>query len=150
MLEEKYNKEEEVEAAFKDYIRLVKSNAVIMAKTMIERGYEIVSGGTENHLMLVSLIARGMTGKAADAALGRANITVNKNSVPNDPQSPFVTSGLRLGTPAITTRGFGNEDVAHLTNLVCDVLDDLDDEAVIAKVQAQALELCRKFPVYGD
>ena len=141
---------EAMQPDFKDYIRLVKSNAVVMAKTMIERGYEIVSGGTENHLMLVSLIAKGITGKAADAALGRANITVNKNSVPNDPKSPFVTSGLRLGTPAITTRGFGNEDTAHLTNLVCDVLDDLDNEAKIAEVKAQALELCRKLPVYGD
>ena len=141
---------EAMQPDFKDYIRLVKSNAVVMAKTMIERGYEIVSGGTDNHLMLVSLIARNMTGKAADAALGRANVTVNKNSVPNDPQSPFVTSGLRFGTPAITTRGFGNEETVYLTNLVCDVLDDLENEAVIAKVKAQVLELCRKFPVYGD
>ena len=141
---------EAMQPDFRDYIRLVKSNAAIMANTMIERGYEIVSGGTDNHLMLVSLIARELTGKAADAALGRANITVNKNSVPNDPQSPFVTSGLRFGTPAITTRGFGNEETAHLTNLVCDVLDDIESEATIAAVKAQVLELCRKFPVYGD
>ncbi len=141
---------EAMQADFRDYIRLVKSNAAVMANTMIERGYEIVSGGTDNHLMLVSLISRDVTGKAADAALGRANVTVNKNSVPNDPKSPFVTSGLRLGTPAITTRGFGNEETAHLTNLVCDVLDDLENEATIAAVKAQVLELCRKFPVYGD
>ncbi|MDH5620118.1 MAG: serine hydroxymethyltransferase, partial [Gammaproteobacteria bacterium] len=114
-----------------------------------ERGYPIVSGGTENHLMLVSLINKGLTGKAADAALGRAYITVNKNSVPNDPQSPFVTSGLRLGTPAITTRGFGVEETRQLTGWIADILDDLENEETIDRVRQQVLELCAKFPVYG-
>ena len=140
---------EALEPEFKEYIRLVKSNAKIMAGTLIERGYDVVSGGTENHLMLVSLIAKGLTGKDADAALGRANITVNKNSVPNDPKSPFVTSGLRFGTPAITTRGFDNETTAYLTGLICDVLDDIHDEGVIAEVRGKVLELCRKYPVYS-
>ncbi len=141
---------EAMQPEFKEYIRLVKSNAVIMADTMVKRGYDIVSGGTENHLMLVSLISRGMTGKAADAALSRAHITVNKNSVPNDPNSPFVTGGLRLGTPAITTRGFDNESTAELTNLLCDVLDDIENESTIAAVREKVTGLCRKFPVYGN
>jgi len=141
---------EAMQPEFREYIRLVKSNAVAMAETMIKRGYDIVSGGTENHLMLVSLIARGMTGKAADAALGRAHITVNKNSVPNDPNSPFVTSGLRLGTPAITTRGFDNASTVELTNLLCDVLDDIESDDTIAAVRDKVTGLCRKFPVYGN
>ncbi len=140
---------EALQPEFKDYIRRVKSNAKTMAKTLIERGYEVVSGGTENHLMLVSLIAKGLTGKDADAALGRAHITVNKNSVPNDPQSPFVTSGLRFGTPAITTRGFGNEETEYLTGLICDVLDDINSEQTGAQVAEKVKEMCRKFPVYG-
>ena len=119
-----------------------------MAGVLGDRGYSIISGGTENHLMLVSLIARGITGKAADAALGRANITVNKNSVPNDPQSPFVTSGLRLGTPAITTRGFGTDETRLLSGWIADILDDLDDEETIERVKGQVLELCSRFPVY--
>lgn len=133
---------------FKTYIQQVKKNAKTMAKVLIERGYEVVSGGTENHLMLVSLIKQRMTGKDADAALGRAHITVNKNSVPNDLQSPFITSGLRFGTPAITTRGFGVEETKELTQMICDVLDDINNEAVIERVRNQALALCRKFPVY--
>lgn len=133
---------------FKEYIRAVKSNAKTMAKTLMERGFEIVSGGTENHLMLVSLIAKKITGKAADAALGRAHITVNKNSVPNDRESPFVTSGLRFGTPAITTRGLRDEETKYLTHLICDVLDDLDNESKIAEVAGKVKDLCRKFPVY--
>ena len=140
---------EALQPEFKEYIKLVKSNAKVMAKTLVERGYEIVSGGTENHLMLVSLIAKGLTGKAADAALGRANITVNKNSVPNDPQSPFVTSGLRFGTPAITTRGFDNEITVYLTNLICDVLDNIDDEGKITEVKQKVIDLCKKYPVYS-
>ena len=139
---------EALQPEFRDYIRQVKSNAVTMAETLVERGYEVVSGGTENHLMLVSLIARKITGKDADAALGRAHITVNKNSVPNDPQSPFVTSGLRFGTPAITTRGLGNEETGYLTHLICDVLDDISDERNIARIAGKVKELCRKFPVY--
>ena len=114
----------------------------------MERGYPIISGGTDNHLMLVSLIEKGITGKDADAALGRANITVNKNAVPNDPQSPFVTSGLRLGTPAITTRGFGEDEVREMTGWIADVLDDIGNEETIKRVKGQVLELCGRFPVY--
>jgi len=113
-----------------------------------DRGYPIVSGGTDNHLMLVSLIERGITGKDADAALGRANITVNKNAVPDDPQSPFVTSGLRLGTPAITTRGFGADETRLLTGWIADILDDIENEETIDRVRGQVLELCQRFPVY--
>ena len=140
---------EALEPAFKEYQRRVCDNAKVMASVLAERGYPIVSGGTENHLMLVSLIEKDITGKAADAALGRAYITVNKNSVPNDPQSPFVTSGLRLGTPAITTRGFGIEETRLLTGWIADVLDDLDNEATIDRVRGQVLELCGRFPVYS-
>lgn len=134
---------------FKDYQGRVCENAKVMAAVLAERGYPIISGGTENHLMLVSLIEQGITGKAADAALGRAFITVNKNSVPNDPQSPFVTSGLRLGTPAITTRGFGVEETRQLTGWIADILDDLENEETIERVRSQVLELCARFPVYA-
>ena len=140
---------EALEPSFKDYQAKVIENAKVMAAVLNERGYPIVSGGTENHLMLVSLIEQGITGKAADAALGRAYITVNKNSVPNDPQSPFVTSGLRLGTPAITTRGFGVEETRQLTGWIADILDDLENEETIERVRQQVLELCARFPVYG-
>lgn len=139
---------EAMEPGFKDYQGKVCENAKVMAGVLSERGYPIVSGGTENHLMLVSLIDRGITGKAADAALGSANITVNKNSVPNDPQSPFVTSGLRLGTPAITTRGFGVEETRQLSGWIADILDDIENEATIERVKGQVLELCKRFPVY--
>ena len=140
---------EAMEPSFKDYQAQVCANAKIMAEVLAERGYPIISGGTDNHLMLVSLIDKGITGKAADAALGRANITVNKNAVPNDPQSPFVTSGLRLGTPAITTRGFGAEETRELTGWIADILDDLDNEETNARVRGQVLELCGRFPVYA-
>ena len=140
---------EALEPGFKDYQAKVIENAKAMADVLNERGYPIVSGGTENHLMLVSLIEQGLTGKAADAALGRAYITVNKNSVPNDPQSPFVTSGLRLGTPAITTRGFGVDETRQLTGWIADILDDLENEETIERVRQQVLELCARFPVYG-
>jgi glycine hydroxymethyltransferase len=133
---------------FKEYQKLVVENAKIMAAVFGERGYDVVSGGTDNHLMLVSLVAKGITGKDADAALGNANITVNKNAVPNDPRSPFVTSGLRVGTPAITTRGFGTPEVRELTGWMCDILDDLDNEVLIQRVKGQVLALCRRFPVY--
>ena len=133
---------------FKDYQGKVCENAKVMAATLAERGYPIISGGTENHLMLVSLIDRGITGKDADAALGRANITVNKNAVPNDPQSPFVTSGLRLGTPAITTRGFGVEETRQLSGWIADILDDIDNEETNDRVRAQVIDLCQRFPVY--
>ena len=140
---------EALEPEFKVYQGRVCENAKVMAAVLAERGYPIVSGGTENHLMLVSLIDRGITGKAADASLGRAYITVNMNSVPNDPQSPFVTSGLRLGTPAITTRGFGVDETRQLTGWIADILDDLDNEEIIDRVRGQVLELCKRFPVYG-
>ncbi|MCG9738583.1 serine hydroxymethyltransferase [Shewanella insulae] len=134
---------------FKEYQQQVVVNAKAMANTFIERGFDVVSGGTENHLFLLDLIAKDITGKDADAALGRANITVNKNSVPNDPRSPFVTSGLRIGSPAITRRGFKEAEAVALTNWICDVLDDINNEATIERVKNQVLELCAKFPVYG-
>jgi glycine hydroxymethyltransferase len=140
---------EALQPDFVDYQKQVIANARAMAGVFIERGYEVVSGGTDNHLFLVSLIARGLTGKAADAALGRAWITVNKNAVPNDPQSPFVTSGVRIGSPAITTRGFQERECRELTGWMCDILDDLDNEAVIDRVRGQVAELCARFPVYG-
>jgi glycine hydroxymethyltransferase len=137
---------------FVDYQKQVVANARTMAATFMERGFKIVSGGTDNHLMLVDLIGKEYTGTDADAALGAANITVNKNAVPNDPRSPFVTSGLRVGTPAITTRGFKEAEVVTLTNWMCDVLDSLDagnSEQVIAEVKDKVVALCREFPVYG-
>ncbi len=139
---------EALQPEFIDYQKQVVKNAKKMADTFQRRGYKIVSGGTDNHLMLVDLIDKNLTGKAADAALGRANITVNKNTVPNDPQSPFVTSGIRVGTPAITTRGFKEAEVELLTGWMCDVLDHVEDEAVIEHVAKNILALCHKFPVY--
>lgn len=139
---------EALQPEFKDYQGKVCENAKIMAGVLVERGYPIVSGGTDNHLMLVSLIDKGITGKDADAALGSANITVNKNAVPNDPQSPFVTSGLRLGTPAITTRGFGVDETRQLSGWIADILDDLKNEETIERVRNQVLDLCKRFPVY--
>ena len=140
---------EALEPAFAEYQKQVIANARAMAGVFVERGYKIVSGGTDDHLFLVDLIARGITGKAADAALGAAHITVNKNTVPNDPQSPFVTSGIRIGTPAATTRGFGIAEVTELAGWICDILDDIDNPAVIAAVRAKVSALCARFPVYG-
>ena len=140
---------EALEPEFKAYQQQVVKNAQAMAKVIIERGYKIVSGGTENHLMLVDMIGKGVTGKDAEEALGRAHITVNKNAVPNDPQKPFVTSGLRIGTPAVTTRGYKEQDCEELANWMCDVLDAPGDETVIARVREQVTAQCRKFPVYG-
>ena len=140
---------EALQPEFVDYQKQVLANARLMAGIFLERGYDVVSGGTDNHLFLVSLIAKGLTGKAADAALGRAWITVNKNAVPNDPQSPFVTSGLRIGSPAITTRGFKERECRELTGWICDILDDLGNEAMIERVRGQVAELCARFPVYG-
>jgi glycine hydroxymethyltransferase len=140
---------EALEPSFKDYQQQVVKNAKAMAKTLIERGYKVVSGGTENHLMLIDLIGRDVTGKDAEAALGKAHITVNKNAVPNDPRSPFVTSGLRVGTPAVTTRGYKETDVVELTQWICDVLDAPGDENVITSVREKVAAQCRKFPVYG-
>ncbi|MDB2483982.1 serine hydroxymethyltransferase [Gammaproteobacteria bacterium] len=134
---------------FKAYQAQVVANAREMAKGFMARGYEVVSGGTDDHLFLLSLIKQDITGKDADAALGLANITVNKNAVPNDPKSPFVTSGLRIGSPAVTTRGFKEAEVAEMTSWMCDVLDNIEDEAVIAEVKQKVLELCSRFPVYG-
>ncbi len=133
---------------FKAYQVQVVKNAQAMAEVFIERGFDVVSGGTDNHLMLVSLVAKGITGKAADAALGRAHITVNKNAVPNDPQSPFVTSGIRVGTPAPTTRGFKEAEVREIAHLMSDVMDNINDEAVIDRVRGRVHELCALFPVY--
>lgn len=136
---------------YKAYQAQVVKNAQAMAKTFIERGIKIVSGGTDDHLFLVDLIGKEYTGKDADAALGRANITVNKNSVPNDPRSPFVTSGLRIGSPAITSRGFGEGEAVQLVNWICDVLDALESgesAAVEAKVKENVVSLCEEFPVY--
>ena len=140
---------EALEPAFKDYQAQVVKNAQAMAKTFIARGVNIVSGGTQNHLFLVDMIGRELTGKDAEAALGKAHITVNKNAVPNDPRSPFVTSGLRIGTPAVTTRGYLEQDCIDLANWICDVLDAPADEAVIAAVREKVTAQCRKYPVYG-
>ena len=144
---------EALEPEFKAYQAQVVKNAKAMAKTFIERGYKIVSGGTENHLMLVDMIGRDVTGKDAEEALGKAHITVNKNAVPNDPRSPFVTSGLRLGTPAVTTRGYLEQDCVDLANWMCDVLDAPTDAAVIAAViaavRAKVTEQCKRHPVYS-
>ena len=134
---------------FTDYQKQVVKNAATLADKIQERGYKIVSGGTENHLMLVDLISQGLTGKQADATLGRANITVNKNAVPNDPQSPFVTSGIRLGTPACTTRGFKEAEVSQVGEWICDLLDNIEDESTISRVRSEVLELCKRHPVYS-
>jgi len=140
---------EALEPEFKVYQQQVVANAKAMVKVMQERGYNIVSGGTDNHLFLLDLIDKDITGKDADAALGSANITVNKNSVPNDPRSPFVTSGLRIGSPAITRRGFKEEQAQQVATWICDVLDNMGDESVIKRVQGEVVELCSKFPVYS-
>lgn len=139
---------EALEPEFKVYQQKVIDNARAMANVFIERGFDVVSGGTDDHLFLVSFIKQGLTGKAADAALGAANITVNMNAVPNDPQSPFVTSGIRVGTPAITTRGLGEAESKELAGWMCDVLDDMENPAVIAAVKNKVLDLCQRFPVY--
>jgi len=139
---------EAMEPEFKAYQEQVVLNARAMAKVFMDRGFDVVSGGTDNHLMLVSLIAKGITGKEADAALGKAHITVNKNAVPKDPQSPFVTSGIRVGTPAPTTRGFKEAEVIDVANWMCDVMEALDDDKVIAAVREKVIALCKRFPVY--
>ncbi|MCW8886155.1 MAG: serine hydroxymethyltransferase, partial [Motiliproteus sp.] len=134
---------------YKTYQAQVVTNAQAMVKVLQDRGIKIVSNGTDDHLFLVDLIDKDITGKDADAALGRANITVNKNAVPNDPRSPFVTSGLRIGTPAITRRGFGEAEATELAGWICDVLDDISNEDTINRVKQQVLELCSRFPVYS-
>ena len=135
---------------FTTYQKQVKVNASAMADLFIERGYNIVSGGTDNHLFLVDLVDKGLTGKVAEAALEKANITTNKNSVPNDPQSPFVTSGIRLGAPAITTRGFTEQDSKDLAGWMCDILDDVESETVQQTVKQNVLAICKRLPVYAD
>jgi len=140
---------EAMEPGFRAYQEQVIANARVMAETFMSRGYKVVSGGTDNHLFLVDLVDKGLTGKAADAALGAAHITVNKNAVPNDPQSPFVTSGVRIGTPAMTTRGLGADESRTLAGWMCDVLDAIEDEQVIARVRGQVEEMCGRFPVYA-
>jgi glycine hydroxymethyltransferase len=141
--------QEALQPEFKAYQQQVVRNAQAMARTIIERGYKIVSGGTQNHLMLVDMIGKGITGKDAEASLGKAHITVNKNAVPNDPQKPFVTSGLRIGTPAVTTRGYDEAECTRLAGWICDVLDAPSDAAVLARVRDQVTAQCRQFPVYG-
>jgi glycine hydroxymethyltransferase len=140
--------QEALEPAFVDYQKQVLANARAMVAVFLQRGYSVVSGRTDDHLFLLSLVDKGLTGKAADAALGAAHITVNKNAVPGDPQSPFVTSGLRIGTPAITSRGFGVREAGLVAGWICDILDALDDAGVIERVRGQVGALCRAFPVY--
>jgi glycine hydroxymethyltransferase len=140
---------EAMQPEFKIYQQQVIDNAKVMATTLQNRGYKIVSGGTDNHLFLVDLIAKNLTGKAADAALGNAHITVNKNAVPNDPQSPFVTSGIRIGTPAVTTRGFGVKECEELAGWIADILDDIENVSIQENVRNKVSQLCKRFPVYG-
>jgi len=139
---------EAMEPEFKAYQQQVLANARVMAEVFMSRGYDVVSKGTDDHLFLVSFIEAGLTGKDVDAWLGAANITVNKNAVPNDPQSPFVTSGIRVGTPAMTTRGFGEDEARELAGWMCDIIDARGDQAVIDEVKGKVLDLCRRFPVY--
>jgi len=139
---------EAMSEGFVAYQQQVLKNAQTMANGFIERGFDVVSNGTDDHLFLLSLIKQGITGKDADAALGRANITVNKNAVPNDPNPPFVTSGLRIGSPAITTRGFKEAEAAELTSWMCDILADIQNEAKIAEIKKKVLVICARFPVY--
>ncbi|EFK3438623.1 serine hydroxymethyltransferase [Escherichia coli] len=140
---------EAMEPEFKTYQQQVAKNAKAMVEVFLERGYKVVSGGTDNHLFLVDLVDKNLTGKEADAALGRANITVNKNSVPNDPKSPFVTSGIRVGTPAITRRGFKEAEAKELAGWMCDVLDSINDEAVIERIKGKVLDICARYSVYA-
>ncbi|RLA19750.1 MAG: serine hydroxymethyltransferase, partial [Gammaproteobacteria bacterium] len=141
---------EALQPEFKTYQAQVIKNAKAMAAVFIDRGFDVISGGTDNHLMLVSLIPKGITGKAADAALGLAHITVNKNAVPNDPESPFVTSGIRVGTPAPTSRGFKEAEVADIASRMCDVMENMEDKTVITAVREKVHALCKRFPVYRD
>ena len=139
---------EALQPEFKDYQQQVLNNSRAMAQAFIERGVNIVSGGTDNHLFLVDLIDKGITGKELDAALGRAHITVNKNAVPNDPQSPFVTSGIRIGSPSITTRGFKEAECQQVANMITDVIENMGDELVLERVRGEASALCKQFPMY--
>lgn len=140
---------EALQPDFKAYQQQTLKNARVMARVIMERGYKVVSGGTDNHLFLIDLIDKGITGKDAEAALGRANITVNKNAVPNDPQTPFITSGLRLGTPAVTTRGFKEQECEKIAHWICDILDDLPNGVLLDRIKGQVIELCDRFVVYA-
>lgn len=140
---------EALQPDFKVYQQQILNNAQVMAKTIMQRGYKIVSNGTDDHLMLIDLIDKKLTGKDAEAALGQAFITTNKNSVPNDPQTPFVTSGIRIGTPAVTTRGFKEKECEQVANWICDIFDDLHNQETIENVKREVLALCRRFPVYA-
>ena len=140
---------EALQPEFKTYSAQVIANARAMTRVLQQRGYKIVSGGTDNHLFLVDLIGKDVTGKDADAALGRAHMTVNKNAVPNDPRPPSISSGLRIGTPAVTTRGFKEPQVQQLSNWIADVLDHMGDEALLERTRADVVAMCREFPVYG-
>ena len=140
---------EALQPEFKAYSRAGDRQCARMTEVLQQRGYKIVSGGTDNHLFLLDLIDKNITGKDADAALGRAHITVNKNAVPNDPRPPAISSGLRIGTPAVTTRGFKEPEVQQLSNWIADVLDHMGDEAAVERVRAEVVEICRRFPVYG-
>jgi len=139
---------EAMQPEFAVYQQQVLRNASVMASTVMERGYKVVSGGTQNHLFLLDLVDKGITGKDAEQRLGQANITVNKNAVPNDPKSPFITSGLRIGSPASTTRGFGETEMRSLTHWICDLLDHMQDDALLTDTKAKVLDLCSRFPVY--
>ncbi|CAN5672393.1 serine hydroxymethyltransferase [soil metagenome] len=141
---------EAMEPEFKDYAEQVIKNAKTMVQVFLQRGVKVVSGGTDNHLFLIDLVAKGLTGKELDAALGRAHITVNKNAVPNDPQPPFVTSGIRIGSPAVTTRGFKQVECAQVAVWMCEIIENIKSEAVIARIKGEVAELCRRFPVYGN
>jgi len=140
---------EALKPGYRDYCKQIVKNAKALAETLMDKGLELVTGGTDNHLLLVDLRDKNITGKDAESALGRANMTVNKNSVPNDPQSPFITSGFRVGSPAITTRGFKEQETKTITLWMCDILEDMNNEALIKQVKQQALDLCRQFPVYA-
>ncbi len=140
---------EAMEPEFKVYQQQVINNAQTMADVFVRRGVDVVSGGTDNHLFLIDLVSKGITGKDLDAALDRANITVNKNAVPNDPQTPFVTSGIRIGTPSITTRGFKEPEASQVADWICDVIDNMGDEAVIEKIKREVKALCKRFPMYA-
>ena len=139
---------EALEPDFKKYMQQVLDNAKLMCKVIQDRGIDVVTGKTENHIVLMDLRAKGLTGKDCELALGQANITVNKNAVPNDPQSPFVTSGIRLGTPAVTTRGFGSNEIEILTNWICDVVLDNSNTDKINTIKDKVVEMCSRFPVY--
>ncbi|MGH8525298.1 MAG: serine hydroxymethyltransferase, partial [Gammaproteobacteria bacterium] len=141
---------EAMQPEFKAYAEQVIKNAKTMVQVFLQRGVKVVSGGTDNHLFLIDLVAKGLTGKELDAALGRVHITVNKNAVPNDPQPPFVTSGIRIGSPAVTTRGFKQVECAQVAAWICEIIENIKSDAVIARIRGEVAELCRRFPVYGD